>query len=60
MFYAIYMPIYVMCPACDVTAWVTCEQQYPGPGKGPYTGIYVDPGRFGIKTYNLKYILVIL
>ena len=26
----------LICPACDVTAWVREGQQYPGPGKGPH------------------------
>ena len=33
----------LMCPVCEVTAWVREEQQYPGPGKGPHAEIYVAP-----------------
>ena len=40
----------LMCPACDVTAWVRKEQQYPGHGKGPHAEIYVAPKWFGTKT----------
>ena len=31
----------IICPACDVTAWVRERQQYSGHGKVPPTRIYV-------------------
>ena len=43
-----------MCPACDVTAWVKEEQQYPAPGKGPRVEIDVAPKRFGKKEIKLE------
>ena len=44
-----------MCPVCDVTAWVTEGQQYPGPGKVPHTERYEALERFGKKKQKLKY-----
>ena len=43
-----------ICPACDVTAWVREGQQYPGPGRGPHTGIYAAPKRFGKKDIRIE------
>ena len=42
----------IMCPACDVTAWVREGQQYLGPGKVKVVlrESYVAPSRFGKKT----------
>ena len=40
----------LMCPACDVTAWVREGKQYPEYGKESTTGMYVAPRPFTLKT----------
>ena len=61
MWFMLYKGVYasLICPACDVTACTREGKQYPGHGKEPTTGMYVAPKPFGMKTYNLGYILVI-
>ena len=40
----------LICPACDVTAWVRERQQYPGHRKVLPTRIYVASKGFGRNT----------